>query len=207
MSIIYTQNKYNTEALFAEYPELKGVLHQDRRMNTNDLGRVSLFTDSRIENDDILICGRLNNKRTRRYFPKRFVDTNHKNLYKWKILIPRVNRDGNFGEPLGPIEILLPGYGYTKTYIGLGAFETRAEAENAQKYVKTKFARAALSLMKVTQQTERNTWQWVPIQDFSLDSDLDWSKSISEIDKQLYRKYGLTPKEISFVETNVAEMM
>lgn len=44
------------------------------------------------------------------------------------------------------------------------------------------------------------------MQDFSLDSDIDWTKSISEIDQQLYKKYNLSDDEINFIETKVQEM-
>lgn len=44
------------------------------------------------------------------------------------------------------------------------------------------------------------------MQDFSAASDIDWSQSIREIDGQLYRKYGLTEKEIAFIESKVKEM-
>lgn len=37
-------------------------------------------------------------------------------------------------------------------------------------------------------------------------SDIDWSKSVHEIDLQLYRKYGLDEKEIAFIESHVKEM-
>lgn len=37
-------------------------------------------------------------------------------------------------------------------------------------------------------------------------SDIDWSKSIAEIDQQLYRKYNLSAEEIMFIEENVKEM-
>ena len=46
----------------------------------------------------------------------------------------------------------------------------------------------------------------IPLQDFTNHSDIDWSKSIHEIDQQLYRKYGLDEKEIDFIETHVKEM-
>ena len=42
--------------------------------------------------------------------------------------------------------------------------------------------------------------------DFNTIRDIDWSKSILEIDLQLYRKYGLDEKEIEFIETHVKEM-
>jgi hypothetical protein len=49
-------------------------------------------------------------------------------------------------------------------------------------------------------------WKYVPLQDFTENSDIDWSKSVEEIDQQLYKKYGLTPDEIKFIETHVKEM-
>jgi hypothetical protein len=42
--------------------------------------------------------------------------------------------------------------------------------------------------------------QFVPLQDFTSASDIDWSKSIPEIDKQLYSKYNLSEDEIDFIE-------
>lgn len=63
-----------------------------------------------------------------------------------------------------------------------------------------------LGILKVTQHNDRATWRLVPIQDFTSNSDIDWSNSISEIDQQLYKKYDLSPDEINFIETKVQEM-
>lgn len=63
-----------------------------------------------------------------------------------------------------------------------------------------------LGILKITQANTRDKWKYVPIQDFTSTSDIDWSKSIPEIDQQLYRKYGLSEEEINFIETNVKEM-
>ena len=63
-----------------------------------------------------------------------------------------------------------------------------------------------LGVLKVTQNNPRDVWRYIPLQDFTSDSDIDWSKSIAEIDQQLYRKYGLMPGEINFIETHVKEM-
>ena len=52
----------------------------------------------------------------------------------------------------------------------------------------------------------KSVWKYVPIQDFTENSDIDWSVSVSEIDKQLYKKYGLDEKEIAFIEEKVKEM-
>lgn len=52
----------------------------------------------------------------------------------------------------------------------------------------------------------KEAFQFVPIQDFTPDSDIDWNKSITEIDQQLYKNYGLTAKEIKFIEDKVKAM-
>ena len=74
------------------------------------------------------------------------------------------------------------------------------------KYIKSKFARVILGVLKVTQDNDRGVWKLIPLQDFTQSSDIDWSKSIHEIDLQLYRKYGLDENEIEFIETHVKEM-
>ena len=76
----------------------------------------------------------------------------------------------------------------------------------ALKYVKSKFARTLLGILKVTQDNSKETWRFVPLQDFTSQSDIDWSKSISEIDAQLYRKYGLEKDEIEFIERMIKPM-
>ena len=63
-----------------------------------------------------------------------------------------------------------------------------------------------LGILKVTQNNAKPTWAYVPLQDFTPASDIDWSKSIHEIDLQLYKKYGLSDAEINFIETHVKEM-
>jgi hypothetical protein len=52
------------------------------------------------------------------------------------------------------------------------------------------------SLAKASQDATAKTYKFVPLQDFSTSSDIDWSQSIVDIDSQLYAKYALTPEEI-----------
>lgn len=63
-----------------------------------------------------------------------------------------------------------------------------------------------LGVLKITQDNPPAKWKYVPIQDFTNNSDIDWSKSIAEIDQQLYRKYGLSADEIQFIEEKVRSM-
>ena len=99
-----------------------------------------------------------------------------------------------------------PGVGATETFLSIGKFETLVEAQNVGKYIITKFARALLSVLKVTQNGNKPVWRMIPLQDFTENSDIDWSKPVADIDQQLYKKYGLTPDEIKFIETHVKEM-
>ena len=91
--------------------------------------------------------------------------------------------------------------GCTETYITIGAVDARGEAEAIAKYVMSR-----LGVLKVTQNCAKPMWRYVPLQDFTPSSDIDWTKSIPEIDQQLYTKYGLDENEIQFIETHVKEM-
>ena len=129
-----------------------------------------------------------------------------KNLNKYKIYIPSASGGGEFGETISSPIVAKPGVGATETFLSIGCFGTSKEAQNCCKYIKTKFARALLGVLKTTQHIVPEKWKYVPLQDFTSSSDIDWSLSISEIDAQLYKKYKLTKEEIAFIESNVKEM-
>ena len=135
-----------------------------------------------------------------------------KNLNKYKVFISKADgAAGQLGKPIpariiGRPIVMGPGVGCTETYITIGATETEEEAEAITKYVKSKFARTMIGVLKVTQNYAKPTWHYVPLQNFTATSDIDWSKSIPEIDQQLYKKYGLDEKEIQFIESHVKEM-
>jgi hypothetical protein len=96
--------------------------------------------------------------------------------------------------------------GCTGSFIQVGSFDGGDEANNCMNYIKTKFCRAMLGTLKVTQDNPKSTWKNVPLQDFTNASDIDWSQSIKDIDKQLYVKYGLNEEEVAFIETRVKAM-
>ena len=58
----------------------------------------------------------------------------------------------------------------------------------------------------MTQDLNADKFSYVPLQDFTPASDIDWTQPIPAIDQQLYRKYGLTDEEIAFIESHVKEM-
>lgn len=165
-----------------------------------------MFTDEPSKCDDIKVIGAVKNKRTWKYISQKFADMSHANVSKYKVLVPRANGSGALGEVLSTPLIGSPLIGYTQTFIGIGTFDTEDEAVALFKYVKSKFARCMLGILKVTQDNDRGVWRLVPLQNFTSDSDIDWTQSVAAIDRQLYRKYDLSEEEIAFIETHVKEM-
>lgn len=127
------------------------------------------------------------------------------NFESYKVFIPVANGSGKFGEALGEPIVGLPQHVHTVTFLSVGKFETEEEAVACMKYMKTKFARTMLGIRKVTHHTTREAWGFVPNQDFTSNSDIDWTKSIHEIDKDLYAKYGLE-YYADYIEQNVKPM-
>ena len=212
--IIFIQNRFELDSLYRDYPALSSVIGsngKDKRFRNNAFDKIPLFTDEKQSDDDIQVLGIQDNKRKWKFFPQKYLDTNHENIMLWKVLVPRANGSKAIGEVketavIGEPLIASPLQAYTQSFIGIGAFNTQNEAEAANKYVKTKYARCMLGVLKITQDNNRETWAYVPLQDFTTASDIDWSKSIPEIDQQLYRKYGLDQAEIDFIESHVKEM-
>ena len=130
--------------------------------------------------------------------PNNFIDT-------FNVSLPESNGTGAFDCFSSPV-ITEPGVGVTDTFISIGTFNTRNEAEHLLQYIKTKFTRALLGVKKVTQHNPKDTWQYVPLQDFTENSDIDWRQTVHEIDLQLYKKYNLSEEEIAFIESHVKEM-
>lgn len=184
----------------------------DSRITTSSFERLPLLFFEDRPNDRyeyIQVYGLLNGKRVYRWFRKDYVKS-VENLSKWKVFVPKAYGSG-LGEVL-PMQLIgqpvigQPVIGHTETFLSIGSFETEYEANACLKYIKTKFARAMLGILKVTQDNSSEKWKYVPLQDFTSNSDIDWTKSVHEIDVQLYKKYSLDAKEKNFIETHVKEM-
>jgi len=163
-----------------------------------------LFVQTPDPSHTIRIIGLVDNKRTERYISANLLDDT--GLNKWKLFIPKSNGTGALGEALSTPLLGGPLVGCTESFLQIGSFENEYEAQYCLKYLRTKFCRAMLGTKKVTQDNSKGVWKNVPLQDFTDKSDLDWTKSVNEIDKQLYEKYGLDEKEITFIETHVKAM-
>jgi superfamily II DNA or RNA helicase len=144
------------------------------------------------------------NKRTERYVDSSIV-TDPK-LNNWKVFIPKSNGSGAIGEVMSTPLTGEPLTGCTYSFLQIGSFTSKSEAQNCMKYIKSKFCRAVLGTLKVTQDNPKSVWKNVPLQNFTDKSDIDWSQSIANIDKQLYAKYDLNEDEVNFIETHVKAM-
>lgn len=196
-----------SDLAYSEQPEeMKKTA--DRRVAPSAFERMpSLFTAKKPEDvyEYIQIFGNLKDERVYRWVRKDYI-ADVENLYKYKVLVPKANGSGAIGEVLSTPLIGTPLIGYTETYISIGMTDNEDEAIAILKYIKSKFARTMLGILKITQNNAKPVWRYVPLQDFTDKSDIDWSKSIREIDLQLYKKYDLSDDEIRFIETHVKEM-
>lgn len=210
-SIVYSPDSYRfTDLMFLDYPELKS------RTDTSHLKAVSsnvferfpevFLAGEELVSDTVKIYGRKDGRRVLKKIKKDYL-IKHPNLEKWKVFIPGANGSGTYGEALSNPILGEPFMAHNQTFMSIGKFDTKFEAESLLKYVKGKFARAMLGIMKTTQNNQSKlTWSKIPMQDFTSNSDIDWSKTIPEIDQQLYKKYDFNEEEINFIETKVKEM-
>lgn len=171
------------------------------------LSNVVFFDDEPAdEHEYIRLIGVIKGARERRWIRRDYVNKTA-SLDRWKVVIAQANNSGAFGETLSSPLVAEPGLGHTDTFLSVGSFDTAAEAEACLQYLKTKFARALLSVLKTTQHNPKGKWKHVPLQDFTTGSDIDWTKTVIEIDRQLYAKYGLDVDEIAFIEGKVKPMV
>ena len=207
--LFYMQNKFKLNTLYADYPQYKNIIGsegKERRLTAAILYQLDVFTEAQEKDEDVAIIGVINNKRVKRYIDRKYLDLEKTNLNKWKVLVPKSNGSGVLGEVLSTPLIAEPIMGYTQTFLGIGAFDKESEAQAAYKYIISKFARTMLGVLKITQDNPPEKWKYVPLQDFTNHSDIDWTNSVHEIDLQLYDKYGLSADERNFIETHVKAM-
>jgi hypothetical protein len=125
------------------------------------------------------------------------IPTNAAWVDDWKVLMTAVQGTSAAVETkfLSKPIIAGPGTACTETYLVTGRFNTEAEAARYASYLRTRFVRFLVSLRKSTQHATRDVYSFVP--DVPLDR--DWT------DGKLYQRYGLTPIETGFIESQVAE--
>ncbi len=166
-----------------------------------------IFVDSeqKIDGKGVQIMGRIKGGREIRWINAKYLQP-CEYLDFYNVFVPEANGTGAIGEVLSTPVIGVPVIGHTDTFLSIGKFASAEEASACLKYVKSKFARCLLGTLKATQHNPKDTWANVPIQDFTQNSDIDWSMNVEEIDAQLYEKYNLDDNEIVFIESMIKSM-
>jgi hypothetical protein len=143
------------------------------------------------------------------YVERSEVPTRAEWIDRWKIFTAESNNigtelnDDNFNTIIGT-----PGTICTETYVVIGADLAldEAQARHLSAYLKTKFSRYLHSIAKTSQHGTKSTYRFIPLQDFTSGSDIDWSASAQALDQQLYAKYGLSEEEIGHIERRIKAM-
>jgi site-specific DNA-methyltransferase (adenine-specific) len=139
---------------------------------------------------------------------KSFVDLSevkkgHDLLGKYKVMVSQTtsehagesDKNGQF-RVISKIVTLNPNEVCTHSYIVIGSFESKGQANNLKNYLQTKIARFLLLQAISSIHLTKEKFIFVPMQDFSE----PWT------DEKLYKKYGLTQDEIAFIESMIREM-
>ena len=147
-----------------------------------------------------------------RYIKRAKITKNIELVDKWKVFTSKANGAAGVLSDEGTVAII--GKAYigkpksicTDSLIPIGSFNTEIEAVNLQKYMTSKFLRFMIGILKVSQNIYQNVYQFVPLQDFTNKSDINWNNSIADIDKQLYKKYSLSEEEIKYIDNKIKDI-
>lgn len=133
-----------------------------------------------------------------RYTERKYITTNKSSVDRYKVMISKAY--GERGDypyfVIGKPFIAKPGTICNMTYLVVGEFGDEKTAQNVASYMRTKFFRYLVNMMKNTQNAYKKVYSLVPLQDFSH----PWT------DEMLYKKYGLTSDEIAFIESMIRPM-
>jgi site-specific DNA-methyltransferase (adenine-specific) len=175
-------------------PSITEVLSVDK-----EFGWTSNFTDfhEKQKTNDVELHYNRKGKRLIGYINRKDVGKSSHLIDKWKVMVPQAygERGARPAMVLGPSYIAKSPSVCTQTflffYVG-----SKKEAANLSSYLRTRFFRFLISLRKITQHATRSTYTWVPQQSW----DRTWT------DEELYKKYGLTKEDITFIESRIRPM-
>ena len=150
--------------------------------------------DKKISDNDVMVYGSKGDG----YVTPMEITSNKELVDSWKVLIARAGSGSDkfphiiLGKPFVPPLHTAS----TETYVAIGPFNSKQEADNVTKYISTQFFRFLVMLLKPTQDALRKVYSYVPVQDFTE----EWT------DEKLYKKYGITEDEIAFIESMIRPM-
>ena len=172
---------------------------------TNNAKTQFTLTPHKIDDNSVALYYVEDLKRCIAYVDRHSIKKNYQDIDKPKAFIPEAGGSGNDTKVLGNPEYAPANSVCSQSYL-YAAFSSDEEAINFTKYIRTRFLRVLVSAKKITQHATNRVYSYVPLQDFTNQSNIDWNKSIHEIDQQLYAKYNLSEDEIEFIEKMIKLM-
>lgn len=162
----------------------------------NPFGFPTTYKGTKIKNINSLRLWARDNSNT--YVDSNEITKGHDFIPKWKVLLAKASEGSGSvpnricGQPIiaGPDEVC------TDTYLLINSFDTEAEANNFQSYIRTKFFRFLLGMLKTTQDASKDKFALVPV----MNMNSRWS------DIKLYSYFNLSEKEQKFIESMILDM-
>lgn len=202
------EGKYFNNINFSQMVSPKHFFDKDELLNSNWTG---YYKEKSQKNNIKLYVNKRLDAKGFGWIPEDIVPRNQQAIKYHKIFIPESGGSGNDAMILGRPFYGEPNSVCSYTYLVIGYNQddknfTKEECLSIIKYIKSKFLRYLVSVKKKTQHNVREVFQFVPLQNFTSSSDIDWTKSVANIDKQLYAKYDLDASEIALIERTIKPM-
>lgn len=180
--IVYPRNPYGINADALKYPEKYNLELRDTQ-NEND----------------ITVIGVIDNLRTIKYCDIDRLDGNlvsDINTYRVAVAKAVNATNGVLKFKLSPF-ILKPNEICSETYLKIGCYENKKDADLIIKYMQSKFFHALLTNTCSSHNISRKSFRYIPLIDFESDNIKGFW-----IDEQLYKRFGLSKDEVEYIENN-----
>ena len=216
-----THRKLNEYPIFIRYNNLLGILrkikmqtsqiiNEDYISTQTPFGFISTFKGASKPFQGALEL--LGSNQSITYVKDDEVNRNRDKINKYKVIFTKATPGGGRPDSKGmyliltSLQVLRPKQICTQTFLIGGTFDTEVEAHNYKKYLSTRFVRFLIVLSMTSQDLSVDKFQFVPVQNFTAHSDIDWTKSVADIDRLLYNKYNLTDVDIACIEQMIKPM-
>ncbi len=217
-----TERPLNEFPVLVRYNKAVDIIHKVKELNepTVDslVSAISPYalstkirgTASKTKIDDVL----MHSSQGVSYIPVADVTKGLNTIDTYRVLVSQTSaehagepsKDGTFRVLTKTLKVMNPGEVCTHSYIFIGPLDSKESADNVVIYLRTKFARFLILQTLMSIHISRASFVFLPLQKFNANTDINWSKSVEEVNRQLYKKYGLSDEEIEFIESHVKEM-
>lgn len=174
----------------------EGRRFSDFILGTTPFGFNSNYSGYSEEEDELHTVKLFYIKRREFWVTRESISNNASYVDEWKIFLS-LSHNQHSQQKIGTPHVFGPGTVCTHSYVTIVGFRNKQEAENCTSYMKTKLFRYLVGQLKISPIATRQVYRLIPVQDWTM----NWT------DGELYKKYGLTEKEIQHIEENISSMI